>query len=605
MGDEAQSLVDQTEGLTLQDTDPYIRTDGVAAIKKEFLLDEPHAEEPVENVKKEKKEKKAKGMNKDRLKEMARMTTNVRAASARLCPSVYMPNVKCKHGEKCTSEHDIGTFLARKEADLGDVCPVYEQRGHCPFSYACRYGNAHLTEDGKQAQKEPAKPYVETRNAKNMHIQMAMRKRKYDFSRSIQFLETLPDCYHKRKGARASAPKAKDFVANDSENKPVAPAEEDEQDVADQEPEQKVGSMEREKRRITMKELAGKKYVAPLTTVGNLPFRRICVDLGADVTCSEMALATSILGGVPSEFSLVKRHASEKIFGVQLAGGFADTMAMTAQIIVDEFDVDFIDINMGCPIDVVNQKGGGCSLPTRPTKLYDVMRGMRSVMKDVPLTIKLRTGMKEGVLTADETLAGLIAAGCTPDLVTFHPRSKEQRYSKLAKWEFVEPCVKAVPDVPFWVCGDVLSWEDYYQRLENNPIDGVMIGRGILIKPWLLTEIDERRHWDITATERLDIIKNFVWYGLDHWGSDSAGVEKTRRFLLEWLSFACRYIPVGLLEHPPQHINQRPPYYKGRNELETLLSSPRASDWVAITEMFLGPCPEGFDFIPKHKASAY
>ncbi len=61
---------------------------------------------------------------------------------------------------------------------------------------------------------------------------------------------------------------------------------------------------------------------------------------------------------------------------------------------------------------------------------------------------------------------------------------------------------------------------------------------------------------------------------MEHWGSDSKGVETTRRFMLEWLSFLHRYVPVGILEYPPQRMNERVPVFSGRSDLETLLSSP-------------------------------
>ena len=69
------------------------------------------------------------------------------------------------------------------------------------------------------------------------------------------------------------------------------------------------------------------------------------------------------------------------------------------------------------------------------------------------------------------------------------------------------------------------------------------------------------------------MLKDYVKFGLMHWGSDAQGVENTRRFLLEWLSFLCRYVPVGLLERLPARLNDRPPIYHGRSDLETLMVS--------------------------------
>ncbi len=198
------------------------------------------------------------------------------------------------------------------------------------------------------------------------------------------------------------------------------------------------------------------------------------------------------------------------------------------------------------------------------------------------------------------------------------------RYSKTADWEYIKgDCLTSAisNNIPLIGNGDVFAFTDWEDRMDGRTwaslqekqkegnddgkphVTTCLIGRGALIKPWLPTEIRERRHWDISASERFDLLKDFVKYGLEHWGSDEYGINTTRRFLLEFLSFGWKYVPVGILERVPQKLHEKTEPYYGRNELETLLSSPNPDDWVEISSRLLGRPPEGFTFTPKHKSS--
>ncbi|SYW81004.1 related to DUS3 - member of dihydrouridine synthase family [Ustilago bromivora] len=376
-----------------------------------------------------------------------------------------------------------------------------------------------------------------------------------------------------------------------------------------------------EKRRLNWK---GELYLAPLTTTGNLPFRRICASFGSDIHCGEMGLAESFLHGNASEWSLVRRHGSERIFGTQLCGGKPDLLVPVAEALKAEIGdgLDFVDINCGCPIDLVYNKGAGSALLDHPSKLSKIVRGMNAVLGDTPLTIKLRTGT--GAKQTTHKIFAKVQTEWGASAATLHGRSRKQRYKNDADWGYIATCARTLrssvqqwneesryadePEmvpIPIYGNGDVYSWQDYYERLSRTAVDGEMIARGALIKPWLLTEIKERRDWDISSRERLDVFRQFAEYGLSHWGSDTHGVNTTRRFMCEMMSFTHRYVPTGLLEFLPARMNDRPPLFKGRDELETLLASARGEDWVKLSEMFLGKAAEGWSFTPKHKSNAY
>lgn len=524
------------------------------------------------------KRRKQRGMNKNRPRAVQL------DFKQQLCGSVSRGD-KCEYGDRCRYLHDAMEYVSKyKLPDVGDSCVHFEKFGKCIFGLTCRYGKKHVTESFQNIvnlelyEKTAA---LRTKNVLSRDLVVSLRKKTYPFPRSGEYLKHLQ--------------KVKDEGHPNNELGSLvrhSGAVTDE-DVIRLRPE--------EKRKINF---ADKLYLAPLTTVGNLPFRRICKQLGADVTCSEMAMCTKLLQAGMSEWALLKRHCSEDIFGAQLCGAFPDTMTKCAELLQNEVPIDFVDINLGCPIDLVFKQGAGSALMGRHTKLEQIVRGMKHVL-DIPLTVKMRTGISDKKVSwnAHKLITNLKLWDVS--LVTLHGRSREQRYTRLADWDYINQCAEAAAPMPLFGNGDVLSYEDALLRKEKTGVSGVMVARGALIKPWIFTEIKENRHWDISAHERLEMLKDFVYFGLEHWGSDSMGVENTRRFLLEWLSFQCRYIPVGILERLPQRINERPPPYFGRNDLETLLSSGDSADWVKISEMLLGPVPSGFHFLPKHKANSY
>lgn len=581
---------------------------------RETSCEEPQAKmpklDPEESNKRGKPDgKRIRGQNKSRPH-----TKPNKYDEKRLCLSVLQKDRECPFGDKCHFHHEISEYMATKPADIGESCYLYDTYGKCHYGLSCRFAKAHTTPDFKTMENEELIKVYEgrtvVRNSLSKDLQNSLRKRNVPFKKSDEYLKTLSNYKDKRaEQGNGDCCAAAQVIADPTDAQPKPLIETETQQVSPDKPPpvKTVGPLTDadviklrpcEKKQVDFQD---KLYLAPLTTCGNLPFRRVCKRLGADITCGEMAMCTNLLQGQQSEWALLKRHESEDVFGVQVEGCFPDTMTRCAELINNNIDVDFVDINSGCPIDLVYKKGGGCGLMTRTRKFEQIIKGMNYVL-DVPLTVKIRTGVQEKNNIAHKLIPEMKKWGVS--MITLHGRSREQRYTKLADWDYISTCSKLASPVPLFGNGDILSYEDAMKARETG-VSGIMIARGALIKPWIFTEIKESRHWDISSSERLDILRDFTNYGLEHWGSDTRGVEKTRTFMLEWLSFMCRYIPVGLLERAPQKINERPPYYMGRDYLESLMASQHVGDWVRISEMLLGPVPKNFNFLPKHKANAY
>lgn len=513
----------------------------------------------------------------------------------------------CKYGDKCKFLHDRVEFMKRKPKDIGEHCPVFSEHGYCPMGISCRLGSSHLDENGINLTNKDIMDKWQnssgnkTINVLSHEIRQDLRKHSYNFDKSEKICKDnkaskiqekmKTDCCEMDDVSavieESDQPQTSDvLVSNDEHSGPVLDT-----DI--------IKIRKSEMKKIDWK---GKLYLSPLTTVGNLPYRRLCKKWGADITCSEMAVATELLKSSAQEWALIKRHESEDLFGVQLCGNNPYVMTKCTQLLEEQMVVDFVDVNLGCPIEFIYKQGSGSGLLQRTNILQSVVTCMNQV-STLPITVKTRTGIHKDNNIIHNMMPKFRDWGAS--LITLHGRTREQRYTKQADWDYIEKCAQLCAPVPLFGNGDILSYEDYTESLKKSPsVSGVMIGRGALIKPWIFQEIKEKKVFDISSSERFEILKDYVNYGLEHWGSDTRGVETTRRFLLEWLSFLHRYIPVGLLEET-QKMNQRPPIYHGRNDLETLMTSSNCSDWVKISEMLLGKTPVGFSFLPKHKANSW
>lgn len=492
---------------------------------------------------------------------------------------------------ECRWSHDLEGFIASQPAPLDGPCPSFHQFGRCRYGLVCRFRGDHTRTDetGKLINILDNEKWNASLDAAKSYLPATLDLTNYD--ELMQHFNWLPnESNHISKDlmktlSKRQFPHVKSVLAQhqittrqNSPNRSYA--------IVPKERTKKV-------------DFAGKLILAPLTTIGNLPFRRICKRLGADITIGEMALTHKLLSGQSQEWALVHRHESEDVFGVQIAGSHVDQCTNVVEVLNKHSQVDFIDLNVGCPVDMMCQQGLGSALLSRLTRLEDIVTGMCQTSA-VPITVKVRIGKDWDHPVTHAQIAPVVHLWGASAL-TVHGRSKEQRYRNDANWDYIEKCATACK-VPLIGNGDIYSWEEAESHFARDSISSLMLARGAITKPWLFTEIKEKRTWDISSHERMDILKEFVHNGLEHWGSDGQGVEKTRYFLLNWLSLLNRYVPVGLLERVPIRIGQKAPQFIGRDDLETLMGSSDIDDMLKISEMLLGPTPSNFKFEPKHKA---
>jgi tRNA-dihydrouridine synthase 3 len=586
----------------------------------------------------QKKRQKQKGQNKDR--QFGSWSDAIKLCNSRANSAEFSPK-ECKFGDTCKCSHNLREYLEKgKRGDLETFegkCPVWEVNGKCHAGWKCRFVGSHskeiqrddgrmelvLTEDPtrvKETTEEDDENRVGVFNVVGTQAKLDLARRRTKTDKADQYTKWLDEnakvmekVYHQRK---ETSNETREENRAQFIDPPFLPSE---------------------KRRIYFGPET--PVLAPLTTQGNLPFRRMCVEFGAQLTYSEMAMTLPLIQGQKGEWALMKAHESEISpprcnpssivqnydnskdlkFGTQISANKPWQALKGAEILTKLVPhLRVIDLNCGCPIDLVYKSGAGSALLDAPSKLEKMIRGMNSVSGEIPITAKIRMGTMTGSPTATKTIERLAfggyelrdklgAPGCAA--ITLHGRSRQQRYTKNADWSYIAECAALIksynnkkaaltdtinePDartqanlkdgkIYFIGNGDCYSHVDYLDHIQKAGVDSIMVARGALIKPWLFEEIEKGQYLDKSATERLSYVEKFVRYGLETWGSDEVGVGLTRRFLLEWLSFAHRYVPIGILAHLPPSLQDRPPAYRGRSDLETLLASDNYLDWIKI-----------------------
>jgi len=239
-----------------------------------------------------------------------------------------------------------------------------------------------------------------------------------------------------------------------------------------------------------IKSLTDKKiWLAPLAGFTDNAFRKICKQNGADIIVSEMVSADGIVFDKNRSIPYTDSDESQRPFGIQLFGSDPKIMAKAVEIILEK-KPDFIDVNMGCPIKKVIKRGAGSALMKNPERAEAIIREMKNALKGikVPLSAKIRSGWDMQNINAIDFGKMLQSAGA--DMICLHPRTRTQMFSGRSDWSLIKE-LKQNLAIPVIGNGDIRTAEDAREMFSQTKCDSIMIGRGILGKPWLLKEIKD------------------------------------------------------------------------------------------------------------------
>ncbi len=232
-----------------------------------------------------------------------------------------------------------------------------------------------------------------------------------------------------------------------------------------------------------------KLYLAPMEGVATWFFRKSIAQIGGFDECCTEFIRVPINANCKSLAKVYEKNITFPIpQAAQIMGSDPVLLKeMTHHLI--ERGAPRVDLNCGCPSNVVTGKGAGSSLLKTPDLLYAILSEMKSISK-VPITAKVRSGYEDTSLFL-ENIKAVEAAGC--DFITIHPRTKAQGYTGKADWNMIK-IAKQTLKIPVVGNGDIQTVEDALKLIEITNADALMIGRGALKNPWIFHEI--KKHFN-------------------------------------------------------------------------------------------------------------
>ncbi|MDH7605049.1 MAG: tRNA dihydrouridine synthase DusB [Melioribacter sp.] len=226
--------------------------------------------------------------------------------------------------------------------------------------------------------------------------------------------------------------------------------------------------------------------LAPMEDVTDIAFRKLCKEFGADIVYTEFVNSDGLIRSNKKTFKKLEITDEERPVGIQIYGGNLGPMVESAKI-AEKKNPDIIDINAGCWVKKIANRGAGAGLLRDPDYMQKMVEAIVKSVK-IPVTVKTRIGWDENSINIIEIAKRVEDAGASA--LTIHCRTRSQGHNGEADWSWIQK-VKEVVKIPVFLNGGVMTAYDVKKAFETTNADGVMIARGAIERPWIFREAKE------------------------------------------------------------------------------------------------------------------